>query len=66
MLAKLDSMSSRVLLISAAFSAAEKAAEIKRTREDIESNYANMIAHEPAKADLFRLELAQALKEAGL
>lgn len=47
-------------------SAAEKAAEIKRTREDIESNFANMIAHEPAKADLFRLELAQALKDAGL
>jgi ribosome-binding protein aMBF1 (putative translation factor) len=47
-------------------SAAEKAAEIQRTREDIESNFANMIAHEPAKADLFRLELAQALKDAGL
>ena len=47
-------------------SAAEKADEIKRTREDIESNFANMIAHEPAKADLFRLELAQALKQAGL
>lgn len=47
-------------------SAADKAAEIKRTREDIESNFANMIAHEPAKADLFRLELAQALKDAGL
>jgi len=47
-------------------SAAEKAAEIKRTREDIESNFANLIAHEPAKADLFRLELAQALKDAGL
>lgn len=47
-------------------SAAEKAAEIKRTREDIESNFANLIAHEPAKADLLRLELAETLKRAGL
>ena len=47
-------------------SSAEKAAEIKRTRDDIESNFANKIAHEPAKADLFRLELVQALKDAGL
>jgi hypothetical protein len=38
----------------------------RRTREDIESNYANLIAHEPAKADLFREELRLELKERNL
>lgn len=44
----------------------EIAEQIKRTREDIESNYANLIDHEPAKADLFREELRSALKQLGL
>ena len=47
-------------------SKAEIAEEHKKTREDIESNYANLIAHEPSKADLFREELRNALKELGL
>jgi len=40
--------------------------EHKKTRQDIESNYANLIAFEPAKADLFRAELEQTLKNLGL
>ena len=47
-------------------SKAEIAEQVKRTREDIESNYANLIAHEPAKADFFREELRNALKQLGL
>jgi len=47
-------------------SKADIAEQIKRTREDIESNYANLIDHEPAKADLFREELRNALKQLGL
>jgi hypothetical protein len=42
------------------------AEEHRRTREDIESNYANLIAHEPGKADLFREELREVLKKMGL
>ena len=47
-------------------SKAQIAEEHRRTREDIESNYANLIAHEPAKADLFREELRIVLKNLGL
>jgi hypothetical protein len=47
-------------------SKAEIAEEHKRTREDIESNFANLIAHEPAKADLFREELRKTLQDLGL
>ncbi len=47
-------------------SKAEIAEQVKRTREDIESNYANLIDHEPAKADLFREELRSVLKQLGL
>jgi hypothetical protein len=44
-------------------SKAEIAEEHKRTREDIESNYGNLIDHEPWKADLYREELRQALAD---
>lgn len=47
-------------------SKAEIAEAHKRTREDIESNYCNMIDHEPHKADLFRDELRQILIKLGL
>lgn len=40
--------------------------EKKRTREDIETNYGNLIAHEPEKADLFREELMLELKQRNL
>ena len=35
----------------------------KRTREDIESNYGNLIDHEPWKADFYREELRQVLTD---
>jgi hypothetical protein len=44
-------------------SKADIAADHKRTREDIESNFGNLIDHEPWKADFYREELRQVLTD---